>query len=152
VNVQTNSESDKVDVGRTFGGVVMSLLGGGALFWGSVLFAFHGVCEDSCDKPPRTLGGTLHVAVPWALGAVALMATAAYLLMSARRSRRPTVVRAVLVGVTSSAVFVAGLWLLVLGTLRNSDTATLFIFGAIVLVCAWQALTIMSARHMARRR
>jgi hypothetical protein len=105
VNVQTDSESDKVDVGRTFGGVVMSLLGGGALFWGSVLFAFYGVCEDSCDKPPRTLGGALHVAVPWAFGA-----------------------------------------------LRNSDSATLFIFGAIVLVCAWQALTIMSARHMARRR
>jgi hypothetical protein len=152
VNVQTGSESHDIDAARTFAGVVIGLLGGGALFWASVVFSFYGVCEDSCDRPPRTLRGALHVSIPWTLTAVVLMAVAAYLLMSARRSRRPTVLRAVLLGVTSSVVFFAGLWLLAFGTFWNSDSATLFILGAIVLVCVWQALTVVSAGHLARRR
>jgi hypothetical protein len=152
VTVEKDSTTEPIDAGATFAGVVVSLLGGGSLFWGCVVFAFYGICEDSCDKPPRTVAGAFHVAAPWALSAVVLMAAAAYLFMSARPSRRPTLSRAVIVGVTSSAVFVGGLWLLALGTFWRSESATLFILGMITLVCLWQTSTIVVARRVARRR
>jgi hypothetical protein len=81
-------ESPSAGALTIFAGVLLNRAGGALLLWASLLFVFYGYCEDSCDKPERTVGGAIGESLPSAIGAVALMATASYLFLSAGRAHR----------------------------------------------------------------
>jgi len=83
-------------------GVVVALLAGALLWWGFVAFAFYGVCEDNCDKPTRAIGPAILAGLPFALLGLVIVVAACYLLT---HGRRPSVIKAIGLGVYSSAGF-----------------------------------------------
>jgi hypothetical protein len=136
----------------TIVGVLFGLPAAALLFWASVLFVFDGYCEDACDEPPRTFSHALEAALPYALIALALMVVACNLFMRRPRARRPSRFKAVALAVASSVAFIAGLWLLTLGTLAAADDGTLFLLAMLMFVPAWMSATIAAARFVHRPR
>ena len=120
-------------------GVVVALLAGALLWWGFVAFAFYGVCEDNCDKPPRAMGPAILAGLPFALLGLVIMVADCYLLT---HGRRPSVLKAIGLGVYSSAGFLAGLSLLYLAT----DAYATVILGMPLVAPLWLLATVALTR------
>ncbi len=118
---------------------MVALLASALLWWGFVAFAFYGVCEDNCDKPPRAIGPAILAGFPFAFLGLLIMVIACYLLM---RDRRPSILKAIGLGVYSSAGFVAGLSLLYLGT----DAYATVILGMPLVAPLWLLATVALTR------
>jgi hypothetical protein len=133
-------------------GVILGLVGGALLLWAWVEFEFYDVCEDTCNKPPRTLSGAVGAALPAALAAVGLLSLACYVLMLRARSGRPSYFKAAVLALLSSGGFSIGLLLFVkVGTSVNGRGALpLFIAVGVILLGIWLLATVAMARRAGR--
>jgi len=132
-----------------FFAVLISLAGGALLMIAVVIFVFYGYCEDYCDKPPRSDWKAFTAALPWALGAIGLMWSAAYLFMIGPPERRPAVFRALGVAVLSCLVF--GAAFVAFAALFLGDHEGLAWLFGVPAVLGWEALTALAARRLALR-
>ena len=136
----------------TIVGVVLSLVSAALLVCAAFVFVFYGYCEDACDKPPWAFWPAIGAAAPYALVGIAVMAGACYLFMMRRRSPAPSWLKAVALGLLSSAAFIADLWLFA-GPLASlaTDSALPLVVGFLMLVPVWIGGTMATARRAARR-
>jgi hypothetical protein len=136
----------------TFFGVLLAIVAAGLLFFATVAFALYGNCfNDNCGPlPPRAFWPAVRSGSPFGLAAVVVMAVACHLFMRGRPSVTPSVVRASLLAVLSSAAFVAVLW--VVAEQAAKGAAAVVIVGGPAAALLWLIGTIAVARRAARAR
>jgi hypothetical protein len=134
---------------RAVGGFILTVVSGGLLVIGAVVFAFTGYCEDSCDRPPWTLWRALQNGLPFAAVAIGLMTGVAYATM---RGRNRTWLKALITSIVSSTAFVGAILLVVAGAAALSlDPEASIVVGVIVAPPTWYVMTTLLARGIAGR-
>ena len=131
-----------------FFAVFVALLGGALAIVTVVGYALYGYCEDACDKPPRSNWDAFVAALPFGIAAVVVMTFAAYLFMI---GARPSWGRALAVAIVSCALFGVAFWGLVSLDDGVRDGTTAWLVG-VPAVIAWETLTAVAARGLARKR
>ncbi|MEA2250842.1 MAG: hypothetical protein QOI62_147 [Solirubrobacteraceae bacterium] len=137
----------------TVAGVVLCVIGGALLLLAWVVYEFYGYCEDNCDKPASTASGAFLAALPWAVAGVVVLAVACYVLMLRGRPSRPSLFKALVLGIVATGTFSGGLFVVVeVGEgLRGAAGGPLILLAILLVVPAWIALTVALVRRASRR-